>query len=108
MFSSLNNGFTRLSDHPDLGRLVLRVSLGALLLFHGVFKLQHGVGWIAGLLQAHNVPGLVAYGAYIGEVLAPALVIIGLVRESDGRGKWFDIGGCTLLTKKIVRSQCVS
>ncbi|MBD8161664.1 DoxX family protein [Erwinia persicina] len=79
MFTAINNGFSRLCDRPDLGRLLLRVSLGVLLLFHGVFKVEHGVGWIARLLHAHGVPGFVAYGAYIGEVLAPAMIIIGLM-----------------------------
>lgn len=99
MFSSLNNGFSRLSDHPDLGKLVLRVSLGALLLFHGVFKSQHGVGWIAGLLQAHNVPGLVAYGAYIGEVLAPAMMIIGLMTRPAAFIVVINLVVATLLVK---------
>lgn len=79
MISSFNNRFTRLCDHPDLGKLVLRVSLGVLMLFHGVFKLQHGVGWIAGMLHAHGIPGVIAYGAWIGEVLAPALIVLGLL-----------------------------
>lgn len=79
MFSAINNGFSRLGDHPDLGKLVLRVSLGALLLFHGVFKIQHGVGWIARLLHAHGIPGFVAYGAYFGEVVAPVMIIVGLL-----------------------------
>ncbi|WP_336797794.1 DoxX family protein [Erwinia aphidicola] len=79
MFSAINNGFSRLGDHPDLGKLVLRVSLGALLLFHGVFKIQHGVSWIARLLHAHGIPGFVAYGAYFGEVVAPVMIIVGLL-----------------------------
>lgn len=79
MFSAINNGFSRLGDHPDLGKLVLRVSLGALLLLHGVFKIQHGVSWIARLLHAHGIPGFVAYGAYFGEVVAPVMIIVGLL-----------------------------
>jgi len=79
MFAAINNGFSRLSDHPDFGKLILRVSLGALLLFHGQFKVLHGVGWIASHLKAHGIPGYVAYGAYLGEVVAPVMVIIGLM-----------------------------
>lgn len=79
MFSALNTGFSRLTDHPDLGKLVLRLTFGILLLFHGEFKVIHGVGWIATLLKAHGLPGFVAYGAYIGEIVAPIMIIIGLM-----------------------------
>ncbi len=79
MFSAFNNGFSRVADHPDLGKLLLRLTFGFLLLFHGAVKIQHGVGWIAQMLAAHGLPESIAYGAYIGEVVAPIMVIIGLM-----------------------------
>lgn len=99
MFTAINNGFSRLSDHPDLGKLVLRVSLGALLLFHGVFKVQHGVGWIARLLHAHGIPGFVAYGAYLGEVVAPLMIIIGLMTRPAAFVIAVNLAVATLLVK---------
>jgi putative oxidoreductase len=67
-----------LSFHSDdTGKLLLRLVLGIVLLFHGVFKLQHGVAWISGMLAAHGLPGVLAYGAYIGEIVAPLCVIPG-------------------------------
>ena len=62
----------------DAGLLVLRLGVGALLLFHGVYKITHGVAWIAGPLSAAGLPAWLQYGAYVGEVLAPVLVILGL------------------------------
>jgi putative oxidoreductase len=62
----------------DLGKLVLRVSVGVLILLHGIFKLQNGVDGIAGMLGNHGLPALLAYGVYIGEVVGPALVILGV------------------------------
>ena len=62
----------------DIGKLVLRLTLGILLLLHGVAKIFGGVGGISGMLQGIGLPGVLAYGVYIGEVLAPLLVIIGL------------------------------
>ncbi|WP_029404553.1 DoxX family protein [Stutzerimonas stutzeri] len=62
----------------DLGKLVLRVSLGVLILLHGLFKLQNGVDGIIGMLGSHGLPALLAYGVYIGEVVGPALVIVGV------------------------------
>ncbi|WP_322996383.1 DoxX family protein [Castellaniella sp.] len=61
----------------DLGKLVLRLSLGILILLHGLSKLG-GVDWISGMLQSHGLPGFIAYGVYIGEILAPVLLIIGI------------------------------
>lgn len=61
----------------DLGKLVLRLALGMLILLHGIAKLKGGVAPIEGMLQAHGLPAFLAYGAYVGEVLAPLLVIAG-------------------------------
>lgn len=79
MFSAINNGFSRMVDHPDFGKLLLRLTFGILLLFHGEAKVQHGVGWIANMLVAKGFPGFIAYGAWIGEIVAPIMVIIGLL-----------------------------
>lgn len=65
-------------EHDDLGKLVLRVVLAVLLLFHGISKLGSGVGFIAGMLQKAGLPEVFAYGVYIGEVLAPLLILLGL------------------------------
>jgi len=64
--------------NPELGLLILRVTTGGLLLFHGTGKLLHGVSGISGLLQSKGLPGFISYGAYAGEVIAPLLLIIGL------------------------------
>ncbi len=61
----------------DLGKLVLRVVLGVLILFHGVSKLIHGPGYIIGVVEGAGLPSFLAYGAYVGEVLAPILLLIG-------------------------------
>ena len=62
----------------DGGLLLLRFGVGALLLLHGYSKVTHGVAWMAGPLGRVGLPPWVAYGTYIGEVLAPILLIIGL------------------------------
>ena len=66
------------ANRTDAGLLVLRLGLGALMLFHGIYKLTHGIAWIAGPLGRVGLPPWVAYGVYIGEILAPVLVILGL------------------------------
>jgi len=64
--------------HPDTGLLVLRLGLGAILLFHGIYKVTHGVGWIAGPLGQRGLPSVLMYGVYVAEVLAPVMLIFGL------------------------------
>lgn len=61
----------------DTGKLILRLTVGVLMLLHGVAKVSGGVGGIGGMLQSAGLPAALAYGAYLGEVLAPLLVIIG-------------------------------
>jgi putative oxidoreductase len=61
----------------DLGRLILRVALGVLILLHGIAKLRGGMGGIVGLVESHGLPGVLGYGVLVGEVLAPMMVIAG-------------------------------
>ena len=68
----------------DLGKLVLRLSLGILILLHGLAKINGGVGGIAGMLQSHGLPGFLAYLALVGEIVAPALIIIGIFTRIGG------------------------
>jgi putative oxidoreductase len=69
---------TSFKTHPDTGLLVLRLGLGAIMLFHGIFKVTHGVAWIAGPLGKHGLPAYLAYGVYVAEVIAPVMLIFGL------------------------------
>ena len=64
-------------NNPDIGKLTLRLTLGLLMLLHGICKLHSGVGWIASELAAHNLPGFLAYGVFIGEIIAPVMVLLG-------------------------------
>lgn len=47
------------------------------MLLHGIAKLQKGVSGMGAMLQSKGIPAFVAYGAYLGEVIAPLLLIIG-------------------------------
>ena len=63
--------------NESTGKLILRVTLGVLILIHGVGKLQSGVDVIEGMLANAGLPAFLKYGVYIGEVLAPLAVIAG-------------------------------
>lgn len=73
----------------DLGKLLLRLSVGGLMLFHGLHKLFGGVDGIAGMLAAHSIPGFVAYGVLLGEVVAPVLIILGVLTRLSALGLAF-------------------
>lgn len=77
----------------DLGKLVLRVVLGVLILFHGVAKLIHGPGYILGVVTAAGLPSFLAYGVYVGEVVAPLLLLIGF---------WTRVGALIIVLNMIV------
>lgn len=61
----------------DIGKFVLRLTLGILILLHGIAKLMHGIDPIEGMVTGMGMPGFAAYGVYAGEVLGPLLLIIG-------------------------------
>lgn len=65
------------SGGNDIGKLILRLTLGILILLHGIDKLMHGVGPIQGMVTGAGLPAFFAYGVYLGEVLGPVLLILG-------------------------------
>lgn len=62
----------------DVGRLVLRLALGLLILLHGVAKLSGPPDALMPALAKVGLPTVLAYGVYVGEVLAPILLILGV------------------------------
>ena len=67
------------SLNADTGKLIIRLGLGGLMLFHGVAKIIHpdSLNFISGMLTANHLPAILVYGVYIGEVVAPLMVIVG-------------------------------
>jgi putative oxidoreductase len=62
----------------NLGKLVLRLVLGGLILFHGISKLHYGIGFVTDMLAKQGLPTSIGYLVYIGEVVAPLLIILGI------------------------------
>lgn len=65
------------NTQQDLGKLLLRLVLGVLILLHGVAKLKGGMGGIVGMVEAQGLPGFLGYAVLIGEVIAPLMLIAG-------------------------------
>ena len=69
----------RILHNNDLGKLLLRLSVGGLMLFHGIHKLKSGLGFIEKSLVDAGLPAFLSYGVLVGEILAPLLVVLGIL-----------------------------
>ncbi|HKN04914.1 MAG TPA: DoxX family protein [Buttiauxella sp.] len=79
MVAKLLNAVNGALAKDDFGKLILRLTVGGLMLFHGLHKLIDGVGPIKGILASQGLPEFIAYGVLMGEVVAPCLVILGVL-----------------------------
>ena len=62
----------------DAGKLLLRLSVGTLILLHGIAKIFSGPAGIIGMVERAGLPGELGYAVYLGEVIAPLAMILGL------------------------------
>lgn len=65
-------------EAADAGKLILRLALGLLVLQHGIGKIVGGLGGIEGMLAGYGLPQFLAYGVYVGEIVAPLMIIAGV------------------------------
>ncbi len=75
-----------LIQNDALGKLILRLTLGALMLFHGVAKALNpgSLEFIGKQLTNINLPHMLAYGVYLGEIIAPLMIILGIFSRIGG------------------------
>ncbi|SOD41986.1 DoxX family protein [Nitrosovibrio sp. Nv4] len=76
----------RLFHNDDLGKLILRVTVGILILFHGIHKILNpgSLDFISKQLTSIGLPQGLAYGVYAGEVIAPLMIIFGVFSRFGG------------------------
>jgi putative oxidoreductase len=67
-----------MQNTDDLGKLLLRLVLGILILLHGIAKITAGPAFIISAVTSAGLPAAFGYLVYVGEVLAPVLVIVGI------------------------------
>ncbi len=70
----------------DTGRFILRLSVGGMMLLHGISKILHpdSLDFISGMLSGYDLPTMIAYGVYIGEIVGPLMVIAGFYARLGG------------------------
>jgi len=61
----------------ESAKVLLRFTVGFLMLFHGIDKVSNGIIGMEGMLVNAGIPAFVAYGVYVGEILAPLMLIVG-------------------------------
>jgi putative oxidoreductase len=63
--------------NQDLGKLLLRITCGGILLFHGFHKVFVEIDHVKVIVKNAGLPEALAYGNIIGEFLAPIFVLVG-------------------------------
>ena len=78
----MNNIF----QNDDIGKLIVRITIGFLMLFHGVAKIINldSLDFIRGQLTNNNLTEMFVYGVYIGEIVAPLMIILGIFTRVGG------------------------
>ncbi|HET7307536.1 MAG TPA: DoxX family protein [Gammaproteobacteria bacterium] len=71
-------------DYEDAGKLLLRLLVGGLLILHGVHKIINGPSEIDSLVASAGFPAFFGGAVYVGEVLAPILVLVGYYTRVGG------------------------
>ena len=68
--------------NTDIGILVLRILVAGLLIFHGIGNLLNGYAFIKSMMAQSGLPQFLAYGAFIGEIIAPIFIILGFLERA--------------------------
>lgn len=79
---------------PNLGLLFLRIFLGINVLMHGIAKITGGISGVKAMLTAKGIPEFIGYGVYIGEVVAPVMIILGIFTRL---GSLVLLGTCAMI-----------
>jgi putative oxidoreductase len=78
--------------NDSVAKLLLRLALGGSILLHGIGKLFGGISGISGMVSAAGLPPFIAYGVYVGEVIAPLLVLLG----------WYSRAGAAIIAINMI------
>ncbi|QQX75270.1 MULTISPECIES: DoxX family protein [Aequorivita] len=73
-----------MNTKQHIGLLLLRVSIAFTMLIYGISKLNFGIEYINGLLEHYGLPTFLGYGVFVGEIIAPLLIIIGFRTKLAG------------------------
>jgi putative oxidoreductase len=64
--------------------LLFRISIAFTMLIYGATKLVYGNDFIETVVLDYGLPKFFSYGVYVGEIIAPILIIIGFRTKLSG------------------------
>lgn len=70
---------TQYLNHPELAKLIMRLTFGVVILFHRYYKVVNGIDWITIMLIEIALHEFIAYGAFFGEIIAPGMIVVGVL-----------------------------
>lgn len=74
-------------ENDDVGKLIVRLMVSVLILFHGIGKVLDPSGSLNSIqdhLAEADLPGFIAYGVYLGEVVGPIMILLGVFSRIGG------------------------
>lgn len=63
--------------NKNVAIFLFRISIPFTMLIYGIDKITNGTGFIGSLLDAYNLPSFLVYGVFIGEIIAPIMLLLG-------------------------------
>lgn len=73
-----------MNEKQHIGLALLRSSIALTMLIYGLSKLSFGIEYIKNLLELYGIPTFLSYGVFVGEIIAPILIIIGVRTKLAG------------------------
>lgn len=73
----MQEAIAKKSSYEDHSKFILRFTVGFLMLFHGIAKIGN-TGFIESSFESMGLPSFLAYGVYLGEIIAPLMLILGI------------------------------
>jgi putative oxidoreductase len=67
-----------------IGLLIIRIGISFTMLIYGITKLIYGIDFINDVFTQHGLPSFFGYGIFIGEIIAPILIILGFRTKLAG------------------------
>lgn len=66
-----------MKKNENLGIFILRLAIPFTMLIYGINKVIDGTGFIGSLLEQYGLPKIMANGIFVGEIVAPLMLMIG-------------------------------
>ena len=63
---------------------LFRIAIPFTMLIYGIDKIRNGTGFIGSLLEAYGLPLILANGVFVGEIIAPLMLLIGFRTRMAG------------------------